>query len=211
MAPTPKRAAEAVATRLAAALSAAGRACARTVASGRLAIRIPRRTRSARGASRSMPGPGATKTTTPAARITVPATVAAIRRSNRPRPSCIEHARSAGDGLACREDRAVLLTSQGRLFTPRREPVDVEQRCAYGRRGRAVLIAGAPCRVFRNRASMASIQAVKLSDRGRIARSAASAVMRWGLRCGHIDLAWRCYVRPAVASDHTERACQPVG
>jgi hypothetical protein len=85
MAPMPNRMAEAVATRLAAALSAAERARTRTASRRRLAHSYSTaKTISARRIT-SRPGPGATSSTTPTARITVPTTVMAIRRSNRTR------------------------------------------------------------------------------------------------------------------------------
>ena len=82
MAPTPNRTAEAVATRLAAALRAAERARACTAARLRLAHWYSMANTASASAITTRPGPGATKSTTPTARITVPTTVTAIRRSS---------------------------------------------------------------------------------------------------------------------------------
>src|SRR5690348_1382463 len=82
MAPMPKRTAEAVATRLAAALRAAERARSCTAARLRLAHSYSMANTASASAITTRPGPGATKSTTPTARITVPTTVTAIRRSS---------------------------------------------------------------------------------------------------------------------------------
>src|SRR6516164_6298493 len=82
MAPTPNRTADAVATRLAAAFSAADRARSCTAAAWRLAHRYSMANTASASAMTSRPGPGATSSTTPTARITVPTTVTAIRRSS---------------------------------------------------------------------------------------------------------------------------------
>src|SRR5262245_41831890 len=99
MAATPKRTAEAVATRLAAALRAAERARACTVARWRLAHWYSMANTASASAITTRPGPGATKSTTPTARITVPTTVTAIRRSSLTRSFTLQACQHADNDL----------------------------------------------------------------------------------------------------------------